>query len=1003
VSGGQEQWWRFKATHFDCVLLFKMGKFYEMFEMDAHIGASVLGLAYMKGEQPHAGFPEKNYEAHGERLARAGHRTVVIEQTETPDQMAARNKATGAKDKVVRREKVAVLTRGTLTDAAMLAACPDASYLVAVTETPAPSADDPDGAAIGLAAADCATGRILLGGWRDCGARSRLRAALAELRPVEAVLPRGALAPATLAALRGVARPPVERLLPPAGPDGFWGAQRTIEEIEAGAYFGTAAGGAPPPPGAPRAGRFAGWPAALAAAAGGAAVESGECAPPAGGSSSPTGAAALCALGAIVRHLRDSLIDHDVLPPGLISWLPGGDAAADAAAAAAWAAQGAVALDGAALEALEVLENSEGGAAGSLLSAVDRCASAAGRRRLRAWLCRPLRDAAAVRSRQEAVAELRDGPGADALGAARKALRCAPDLERAAARVAAAAGGRGRNASHVVLYEDAARKRLGALLACLRGARAVAQAASAFDACRDTLTSPLLKALVTESAMASSSEAMDVDGDVAEDEAPPPPSYGMPAVSASLAPFEAAFDWDAAEKAGRVEVRAGADAAVDAAASAFANAETALSAWLAEQRRALGGGTSVAFVSANKDTHQLEVPDALARSVPAEWHKASTRKGFTRYSCAELDALKARRASAADAREKALASVLATLSVRAAAAARVWAAAADAAAELDALGSLAVASHEMAASGPVCTPQLLPPPPPDAPPGAHSLRVASLRHPAAPALAGGASAFVPNDTSLGGDAPPVLLLTGPNMGGKSTLLRQLCLAVILAHAGADVPAASMSLTAADAIFVRMGARDNLAAGQSTFAVELGEAGAMLRRATSASLVACDELGRGTATHDGAAIAHAVLQHLASGPAPRALFSTHYHRLASAAAEHPGRVALGHMGCRVGAAPPGAPPGREEVTFLYRLRPGACPKSYGVHVARLAGLPERVLERAAQRAAALEAACGEGPDAAPPPGGLTQQQAAALAKALAAADGCGDLAAAAAAARAAGLQ
>ena len=120
VSPGQAQWWRFKAAHFDSVIMFKMGKFYELFEMDAHVGAADLGLQYMKGEQPHCGFSEKNYAANAERLARAGHRVVVVEQTETPAQLAARKaRDKSVKDNVVMREKVAVLTRGTLVDAGM--------------------------------------------------------------------------------------------------------------------------------------------------------------------------------------------------------------------------------------------------------------------------------------------------------------------------------------------------------------------------------------------------------------------------------------------------------------------------------------------------------------------------------------------------------------------------------------------------------------------------------------------------------------------------------------------------------------------------------------------------------------------------------------------------------------------------------------------------------------------------------------------------------------------
>uniref|UniRef100_A0A061SDZ5 DNA mismatch repair protein MSH6 n=1 Tax=Tetraselmis sp. GSL018 TaxID=582737 RepID=A0A061SDZ5_9CHLO len=138
VSEGQKQWWEFKAANFDSVLLFKMGKFYEMFEMDAHIGAEVLGLSYMKGDQPHCGFPEKNYHQNAELLARSGHRVVVIEQTETPEMLARRNEERQRRGEkkatVVRREKVAVLTRATMMDPEMLASNPEASYLSGVPQ-----------------------------------------------------------------------------------------------------------------------------------------------------------------------------------------------------------------------------------------------------------------------------------------------------------------------------------------------------------------------------------------------------------------------------------------------------------------------------------------------------------------------------------------------------------------------------------------------------------------------------------------------------------------------------------------------------------------------------------------------------------------------------------------------------------------------------------------------------------------------------------------------------
>jgi DNA mismatch repair protein MSH6 len=170
------------------------------------------------------------------------------------------------------------------------------------------------------------------------------------------------------------------------------------------------------------------------------------------------------------------------------------------------------------------------------------------------------------------------------------------------------------------------------------------------------------------------------------------------------------------------------------------------------------------------------------------------------------------------------------------------------------------------------------------------------------------------------------------------------LAAVAAQIGAWVPAESLELTPTDAVFVRMGARDRIMLGQSTFFVELSETAAALASATRYSLVALDELGRGTATTDGAAIAAAVLDHLAATVKCRGVFATHYHHISDSHAEDPA-VAIKHMACAVTPAEDGGD-GVDQVTFLYRLTEGACPKSYGVNVARLAGLPDVVVRRAA---------------------------------------------------------
>lgn len=253
------------------------------------------------------------------------------------------------------------------------------------------------------------------------------------------------------------------------------------------------------------------------------------------------------------------------------------------------------------------------------------------------------------------------------------------------------------------------------------------------------------------------------------------------------------------------------------------------------------------------------------------------------------------------------------------------------------------------ADGPMVRPEFVEPAGGDA---AAAFEARELRHPASVPGAGGT--FVPNDVSMGGPGhAPFVVLTGPNMGGKSTLMRQICLAAVAAQVGAWVPARLLRLTPVDAVFVRTGARDRLVAGQSTFFIEMAETAAALRRATAQSLVVLDELGRGTSTSDGSAIADAVLRFLSKRVRCRGLFATHYHSIAAAHESDPD-VALMHMACRVGGeGARGGAPGEggdegadvPEVVFLYRLASGACPKSYGPNVARLAGLPKSVVQRA----------------------------------------------------------
>jgi len=205
--------------------------------------------------------------------------------------------------------------------------------------------------------------------------------------------------------------------------------------------------------------------------------------------------------------------------------------------------------------------------------------------------------------------------------------------------------------------------------------------------------------------------------------------------------------------------------------------------------------------------------------------------------------------------------------------------------------------------------------------------------------------FVANDVRLDARERQIVLLTGPNMGGKSTYLRQVALLVLLAQVGSWVPAARARIGLVDRLFTRVGAADRLGAGQSTFMVEMTETADILRSATSRSLVLLDEIGRGTATYDGLALAWAVTEHLheAGGPRPRTLFATHYHELTQLAERLPG-LANAHVAVKEWG---------DGVVFLHRIVEGPADRSYGIHVAQLAGLPASVIERAKVVLAELE--------------------------------------------------
>lgn len=625
-------------------------------------------------------------------------------------------------------------------------------------------------------------------------------------------------------------------------------------------------------------------------------------------------------------------------------------------------------LDGTAILNLEVLNNSyDGSAAGTLLGLLDpHATSPFGKRRLRQWLCTPLYRPEDIADRVSAVEELMpllDGP----VSAAKAALKGLPDLERLLARIhtlGSKVAAQDHPDAQAIMYEmeTYGKRKIADLLAALKAFRAIAAVRAAFHGGADGsngelhegLACPLLRRVLHES---------------------------FPDLAPQLAFFASAFDAKQAEKDGRIKPAAGVDAAYDAALGAIKDIEGQLAEYLREQKKALRCEALVYWGSA-KDRFQIEVPEAVSSRVPDDFTLKSRRKGsgktggVVRYWTPETERLLAELVAAEERREAAVKDSLRRIFHRFDAHRVAWQAAVNCAAVLDCLIALATWSAR-GDGGSMCKPTILPPASTD---GEPILHLEEARHPCmvvsqlaasssvgAGAGAGGddegsgiasvgagAAMVIPNDLFMGrpaaGDASaagagvgagagagmaedgsdgygatpapgaPCVLVTGPNMGGKSTLLRQACLSVILAQLGAYVPASRMTLTPVDRVFTRVGASDRILAGQSTFYVELAETSAILHQATTASLVILDELGRGTSTFDGNAIAYAVTRHLVDVVGCRTLFATHYHTLTDDFAVHAG-VALGHMGCLVEERADGT----SSVTFLYKYQDGACPK------------------------------------------------------------------------------
>jgi DNA mismatch repair protein MutS len=538
-------------------------------------------------------------------------------------------------------------------------------------------------------------------------------------------------------------------------------------------------------------------------------------------------------------------------------------------------------IDPTTLKHLEILEGSEGGRAGSLLDEVDRTVTSIGSRLLRAWLLRPLVSLEPIRDRLDAVEDF--AFRTTDRGKFRDTIKAVQDMERLVARAALGTAG---PRDLVGLKQS---------LAVIPRIKAVLGEVQA----------PLLQSRVAE--LDELPDVRDLIDRTLVDDAP------------ALA-REGGF------------ARDGFDRELDELRTISRSGKQVI-AEMEERERARTGIHSLKIRFNRVFGYYIEISKSHLHAVPADYHRKQTIAGGERFITPALKDYE-EKVLGADERilEREL-EIFDTLRKAVAAEAPRIQASAHAIAALDVLAALA----EDAAVNNYIKPHVH---------DGDELAVVDARHPVVERRTSAAGEpFVPNDIMLDGSACQLVILTGPNMGGKSTYLRQTALICIMAQIGSFVPAREAKIPIVDRIFARVGASDNIARGHSTFMVEMQETAHILHTATSRSLVVLDEIGRGTATFDGLSIAWAVAEHLATHAKarPKTLFATHYHELTDLADATPGVVNF-HVAAREW---------KDDIVFLRKIVPGRSDRSYGIQVARLAGLPGTVIQRAREILAALE--------------------------------------------------
>ena len=867
----------------DALLLFRLGDFYEMFFEDAQTGAQLLNVALTRrGAVPMCGIPFHAANAYIGRLLKAGRKVAICDQMEDarPGQL-------------VKREVTQILSPGTHFDERMLKAERN-NFLAAVY---------PTGRTFGLAFVDLTTGDFMT---TEVEGETEALTELQRLRPAELIYPGEAAAVKDLllgrsGRLEGERSPLTPALSPSDGErENRRPAQGGVQHISSAVTgYGWILNGYDDWVFAPETALFTVREHFKVASLDGFGLKDRT--------------AAIGAAGAVLHYLTQHL-RRDVANLTRISFYQRSDY---------------LVLDFTTLRHLEILEplHHDAPRNASLYGALNRTVTPMGARRLRDWLSQPLATVEPIRRRQEAVQTFVDS--AAGLEALRAQLAQVRDLERTLGRLSAGTG----NARDLIALRLAL-EQIPALKAALRELAAGGAkwgGASAEGGRRSAeLDQSLLASAATGGRASPQAQASPENG--ARGDARPPLLEELEARITELP--------DLVELIGRAIVdepplavkeggliRDGFDPALDELRTAMRGGKD----WIAKLQQDEITRTGIQSLKVRFNSvfgYYIEVTKANLDKVPPDYIRKQTIANGERFITPELKDMEGKILGAEERSVKleyelfqrvreAVLGRLAEIQQTAAALA-----------QLDVLGAFA----ETARLYSYCRPEIG---------NEGSLFVREGRHPVLEQNLG-EERFVPNDARLDGETQ-IALITGPNMAGKSTYIRQVALLTLLAHTGSFIPAAEARIDLVDRIFTRIGASDDLTRGQSTFMVEMCETANILNNATPRSLVILDEIGRGTSTFDGLSLAWSIVEHLHNQVGAKTLFATHYHELTELAARLP-RLKNFNVAVREW---------REQIVFLRKIVEGGTDKSYGIQVARLAGVPKGVLERAKEILGNLE--------------------------------------------------